>query len=123
MQLKVGEWYLHGTDVVQVKSKDEWGYSLSTGIINIGTRGESVYPLTLQNKAVADSVESYEREMRGLCRGVNWPDIASYIETALHNASGNEAKQREVLEVVQGMRNKLVELQRMTFDNGIKVFR
>lgn len=124
MQLKVGEWYLHGTDLVQVKSKDKYGYSLSTGVISIGTRGKTVYPLTLDNKRTADEIEFYRKEMRDMCRSVNWPGIANWIEESLCDAAGNEEKQKAVLCTMQQMRNKLAELDALVFEGtGLGIFR
>jgi hypothetical protein len=122
-ELKVGEWYLYGTDIVQVKTKDKYGYSLSTGFIETGTRGEEVYPLTLQNKAVAESVSFSHDEMRKLCKSINWPDIAGWTQQALYEAAGNEDKQKAVMEATHAMLEKLRELERMEFANGIRVFR
>lgn len=124
--LKVGDWAMLGTDTVQVKEvRGGNSYDVSTGFIaTSGQLGDRLYPLTLKNKATAECAESYCREMREMCRSVNWPDIASRLEYQLATSSENEKAQAAVLDRLRIIRDQLREIHRMEFNGlGFGVFR
>ena len=126
MNFEVGEWAMLGYQPVQIKENRGGGsYVVSTGTIETsGQLGDRLYPMSLQNKGVADSVSHYRREMGDLCRSVNWPEIASFMEFEAAAASDNKEKQEALLETLRKMNRQLQDLHDTWFENTtMRIFR
>jgi len=122
-----GDWALLGDKPVQIKTKkDNGSYSVSTGTIETSGRlGDRLYPMTLQNKSVADSAAYTKSEMHNLCRSINWPDLASWFEQGLADAADDKDKQKEFLDKLREVYREMQDIQDMWFKAlpDIAVFR
>ncbi len=112
-----GDWVLLGDKPVQIKEKrDNGSYSVSTGQIQTSGRlGDRLYPMTLQNKSVADSAAYIKGEMHTLCRSINWPDLASWFEQGLADAADDQDKQNVFLDKLREVHREMQDIQDMYF--------
>jgi len=144
MKWKVGDWCYHEYKLSRVERVNDNGEvtAVTTGYITTSTGGKfDVFPLTLRNKIVSESVEKlYNDISRGVSRnGLNWPHIHNYFcthwESALNELRNyedpplekDEKRVNEIAEVLydtlKDFNNQLDDKYENTSVNGVRLFR
>lgn len=82
--VKVGDWVVQGYEIKQVvsKSSEYESVDLSTGVIrSCGNFSGMMFPLTLDTKVIAYSVNHTMDQIRKIHRQLNFPDINRKMES------------------------------------------
>src|SRR5258708_39555169 len=96
-EFKVGMWLLYEHELFMVKNTTPY-LELTDGIIS--TCGGSIpgrcFPLTLENKVIADTIHWYYDDLHRQTKGLNnfnWPRVADYFDIKFCDACENSTKE------------------------------
>lgn len=124
MTFNTGDWCIYDLEIVQIMATEPY-VEYSTGFIRGGnaTRG-NLRPLTLQNKVIIESMDSYYERLRDMdgSVGFNSPDISRYFADLSRTAIDGDKKQSEAaFEKAQAFVRAARDYQKII--DGIALFR
>lgn len=130
-RFKTGDWVLHDYEIKQVtKSIDGAVTEVSCGSFCTSGNELICFPLTLENKRIAEEIAYWERELRKTDTGrpsLNWPDIhrqfCTFFEDAITTSDPKKRQdiQKQTREFVHGIIEEMGKSKEIVL-NGVRVF-
>ena len=102
--------------------------SVSTGVVQIGGTDMKVFPLSLEAHLLSDFFHGVHTNLHALNSGLNYPDIARYLESQWEEAmqARSPVTARRITDNVKTFEASIMEKvkeKRGCVINGVKVFK
>jgi len=112
--VEIGDWVVQDFEIKQVREKrpEYDSLTLSTGIISSsGNFDDAMFPLTLQSKVIAYSIEKTMDQIRDIHRNLNFPDIRRKMESFFIEACSLDSDSKTYDDDMRAMWDKIADFK------------